>query len=65
MPTAYVEGPALSPEKKKQLGVEITDVLERVYGLPRNVYVVIVRENPPENVCVGGKMVSEMRGENR
>ncbi|MDD5747513.1 MAG: tautomerase family protein [Actinomycetota bacterium] len=59
MPNAYVEGPKLDLDKKKNLAVEITDAMERAYGFPRNAYVVTIIENPPENVCVGGVMISD------
>ncbi|GEM_PF-250992 len=59
MPNVYVDGPKLDLDKKRRLAVEITDALERAYGLPRQVYVVIIRDNPPENVCVGGVMICD------
>lgn len=59
MPNVYVEGPKLDIDTKRRLAIEITDALEKAYGLPRQVYVVIIRENPPENVCVGGVMICD------
>jgi len=60
MPNVTVDGPAIgSLEKKRTLTREITDALEKAYGLPRDAYVVIIRENPPENVCVGGQLICD------
>jgi 4-oxalocrotonate tautomerase len=60
MPTVTVDGPPIeSLDKKRILSKEITDALERAYGIPREAYVVMIRENPPENVCVGGEMICD------
>jgi 4-oxalocrotonate tautomerase family enzyme len=59
MPTATVDGPELDLEKKRELSRKITDALEEAYGLPRRVLVVVIKENPPENVCTGGEMICD------
>ena len=60
MPTATLDGPAIEDlEKKRELTRAITDAMEKAYGLPRQVYVVVIKENPPENVCVGGELVCD------
>lgn len=60
MPTAYVEGPPIKDlETKRQLTREVTDAMERAYGAPRQAYVVVIRENEPENVCVGGELICD------
>lgn len=60
MPTVTVEGPPIGElDKKRTLTREITDALERAYGLPREVYVVVIKENLPENVAVGGQMICD------
>ena len=60
MPTVTVEGPPIKDlDVKRSLTREITDALERAYKLPRQVYVVVIRENPPENVCVGGELICD------
>jgi len=61
MPNVYVDGPPMEVDKKRQLTGEITDALERAYGFPRQAFVVIIRENPPENVCVGGELLCDRR----
>ena len=60
MPTVTVEGPPLKDlDRKRSLTREITDALERAYGLPRQAYTVVIKENPPENVCVGGELICD------
>ena len=60
MPTVTVEGPHIKDIGiKRSLTKEITDALEKAYKLPREVYVVVIRENAPENVCVGGELVCD------
>ena len=60
MPTVTVEGPPIKDlDAKRSLTREITDALERAYKIPREAYVVVIRENPPENVCVGGELICD------
>ena len=60
MPNAYIDGPPIKDlEAKRALTGEITDAMEKAYGIPRQAYVVIIRENPPENVCVGGELLCD------
>ncbi|MEA2033527.1 MAG: tautomerase family protein [Euryarchaeota archaeon] len=42
---------------KRVLVKEITDALEKAYKIPREAYVVLIKENSPENVGVGGKLI--------
>ena len=58
MPIAMVEGPEIEDvETKRVLVKEITDALEKAYKIPRDAYVVLIKENSPENVGVGGKLI--------
>ena len=52
-----IDGPEIDVEIKRTLVKEITDALEKAYKLPRDVYVVLIRENKPENVGVGGSLI--------
>ncbi|MFX1376225.1 MAG: 4-oxalocrotonate tautomerase DmpI [Promethearchaeota archaeon] len=59
MPIATLEGPPIeSTEAKRNLVKEITDALEKAYKLPRAVFTVIIKENTPNNVGVGGTLLS-------
>ena len=58
MPTATLEGPPIEDiEVKRNLVKEITDALEKAYKLPRQVYTILIKENSPNNVGVGGKLI--------
>ncbi|MDD1777758.1 MAG: tautomerase family protein [Candidatus Helarchaeota archaeon] len=58
MPNVTIDGPKIENlEIKRVLVKEVTDALEKAYKLPRQVYIVIIKENPSENVGVGGKLV--------
>lgn len=58
MPSATIEGPNINDvEIKRVLVKEITDALEKAYKLPRNVYIVLIKQNSPENVGVAGELI--------
>lgn len=62
MPTATLEGPPIEDiEVKRVLVKEITDALEKAYKLPRNVFTVLIKENLPQNVGVGGELIIDRR----
>jgi len=62
MPSATIEGPKIEDiEIKRVLVKEITDALEKAYKLPRQVYVVLIKENPPENVGSGGQLILDKK----
>ncbi len=56
----FIEGPPIKdPDKKRTLGKEITLAAVKAYGLPEEVIVVLIKENSPENVCVGGELICD------
>jgi 4-oxalocrotonate tautomerase len=60
MPAAYIDGPRITDiETKRTLVKEVTDAMEKAYKLPRQAFVVTLTENPPENIGVGGKLISD------
>jgi len=59
MPIANISGPHLTVEKKRDLATRLTQTMSDVYGLPTSSIIVIIQENPPENVCVGGTLVCD------
>jgi 4-oxalocrotonate tautomerase len=61
MPNVTVEGPPLTPEQKREMALEMTETAARVYGSSKQAIIVVIKENPPENVCVGGRMVCDDR----
>lgn len=62
MPTAVLDGPPIEDlDLKRTLVKEITDALEKAYKLPRNVFTVVIKENAPDNVGVGGELIVDRR----
>jgi 4-oxalocrotonate tautomerase len=60
MPNVSIDGPKIRDLNiKRQLIKEITDALEKAYKIPRNAYNIVIRENPPENVGVGGVLLAD------
>ena len=58
MPNATIDGPPIKDlEVKRALVKEITDAMEKAYNIPREAYVILIKENLPENVGVGGKLI--------
>lgn len=58
MPNVTIEGPRIQDvEIKRVLVKDVTDALEKAYKLPRDIFVVTIKENLPENVGVGGKLI--------
>jgi 4-oxalocrotonate tautomerase len=58
MPNISIEGPIIRDVAKKRILVqELTDAATKAYGLPRETIVVLIKENSPENVGVGGKLI--------
>lgn len=58
MPTLTIEGPKIeSVEIKRVLVREVTDALEKAYKIPRKAYVVLIKENLPDNVGTGGELL--------
>lgn len=58
MPSVIINGPKIEDvEVKRVLVREITDALEKAYKIQREAYHVIIKENLPENVGVGGELI--------
>ncbi len=61
MPIITVYGPAnRSKETKKELIENISKVVSEAYEMPISTIHVNIIENPPDNVGVGGKQLSEI-----
>lgn len=61
MPTITVSGPPLDIQHKREMARGLTDVASKVYGRPPEHIIVIIHENPPENVSIGGTLVADRR----
>ena len=62
MPVINIDGPAIKDaEKKRTLVRELTDAAVKACGLPRQSIIVLIKENTPDNVGVGGELVSDRK----
>ncbi len=61
MPTIQFDGPKMSREQKMDLVASFTETACRVTGIAKEAFVVYIRENEPENVGVGGELLTERR----
>jgi len=62
MPTITVEGPKLKDiEIKRTLVKKFTESAAKAYGLPAEVIVVLIKENSPDNVGVGGQLIADKK----
>ena len=60
MPTITVQGPPIRDvDRERELARRLTDVAVDVYGIPH--IIVLIKENPPENVSVGGQLLIDRR----
>ena len=59
MPIINVSGPFLDAEQKRQMARGLTDVAAKVYRRPAQQIIVVIYENPPENVSIGGTLVAD------
>ncbi len=61
MPNITLEGPRIGDlDTKRELVKTVTDAAAKAFGLPEKTIVVVIKENPPENVGVGGQLVIDM-----
>jgi len=58
MPIITMEGPAIDDlDRKRELTDTITRAASEFYGLPTDTIVIILKENAPDNVSVGGQLI--------
>lgn len=64
MPIITVDGPRVADvAKKREFVKKVTDAAADLFSdIPRDAIVVILKENVPENVAVGGELVCDRRG---
>ncbi|MFC1672265.1 4-oxalocrotonate tautomerase DmpI [Planctomycetota bacterium] len=58
MPIISVDGPRVEDvDKKREFVSCVTEAAVNLYGLPKQAIVVLLRENTPDNVGVGGELI--------
>ena len=62
MPNITFDGPRITDlDKKRELVRSVTDAAIKAYGLPKQAMVVVLKENPPENVGIGGELLADRK----
>jgi 4-oxalocrotonate tautomerase len=59
MPTIFFYGPELEVEKKRELIKDFTEAASKATGIDQSAFVVYLRNSKPDEVGVGGKLLSE------
>jgi len=60
MPIITLEGPPIAKsEVRRALVEELTESAAKAYGLPKEKIIVLIRENSPEQVAVGGVLLAD------
>jgi len=63
MPFIAFEAGQLTDEVKEQLIERLTEVSVEITGIPKELFLVSIREQPDENIAVGGKTVKQLKNE--
>lgn len=60
MPIITIEGPPIAdPALRRTLVQELTLAAAKAYAMPEEKMIVLIRENRPEQVAVGGVLISD------
>jgi 4-oxalocrotonate tautomerase len=61
MPSVIIHAPKIvDMDVKREFIEKLTDLLEKTYKLPRQSYYIYLKEDPPENVGIGGHLISDV-----
>ncbi len=60
MPIITVEAGKMDREKKAQMVRELTEAASKILDIPMEAFTVNLKENNPDNIGVGGKLLSEI-----
>ena len=61
MPVITLEAGPLTKEQKEQLAKELTASASKITGIPEHAFIAIIRENNPDNIGVGGVLLSDRK----
>lgn len=60
MPNITFDGPRIEDiARKRELVSTVTDAAAKAYGLPKQAMIVVIKENNPENVGIGGELLAD------
>ncbi|MGI9862910.1 4-oxalocrotonate tautomerase DmpI [Moorella naiadis] len=60
MPIIQIDAGAMSKEKNAELIKAMTNAASSILNIPAQAFVVLIRENSPDNIGTGGKQLSEI-----
>ncbi|WP_367989548.1 4-oxalocrotonate tautomerase DmpI [Vibrio sp. NTOU-M3] len=63
MPFIAFESGQLTDEVKEKLIEKLTEVSVEITGIPKELFLVCIREQPDNNIAVGGKSVEQIKKE--
>lgn len=61
VPTIFFYGPELEQEKKRELIGSFTEAASKATGIDKSAFVVYLRKSMPDEVGVGGVLLSDRR----
>jgi 4-oxalocrotonate tautomerase family enzyme len=59
MPTVIIEGPPLAIRRKRRLAEAVTHLVAQAYDWPEDNVILVLHENPDQNVARGGRLLSD------
>ena len=59
MPTIIIEGPQLTLRRKRRLAEAITRLVAQAYDWPKENVILVLHENPDQNVARGGRLLKD------
>ncbi|MDE6763360.1 MAG: tautomerase family protein [Oscillospiraceae bacterium] len=63
MPYISVEGGLLSDEQKEQLVKRLTEVSSEIMNVPKEFFIVTLKELPDKNIGIGGRTIDKIKNE--
>ncbi|MDR1721919.1 MAG: 4-oxalocrotonate tautomerase family protein [Methanobrevibacter sp.] len=61
MPVIIVESNKIDVDKKREYVKKLTELTAETYDLPESAVTVLLKEVPPEDVGVGGKLLLDLK----
>jgi 4-oxalocrotonate tautomerase family enzyme len=59
MPTVIIEGPPLAIRRKRRLAEAVTRLVAMAYDWPEENVILVLHENPDQNVARGGRLLKD------
>ncbi|KZX16213.1 4-oxalocrotonate tautomerase DmpI [Methanobrevibacter filiformis] len=61
MPVIIVESNEIDVDKKREYVKKLTEITAETYNLQESTVTVLIREIKPDNIGVGGKLLSDLK----